>query len=233
MKQYLKAEFALCKKNRANFIIGACALFVYCLLLLFSGVGGVSYAASISLVGFVTVLFFMIPWFLSASSFFQNRKKICVSAEHMALMLGESKRMFVKTKIVVCIGHCLLMLGVIAVMQIPACLIAGEDYTLLVFGTEVMAVLGFSLLSMAVLFVCPSHRLALGIPFWCGFCGGLAGGTLSNVHEFTDKSDALDMYIGIAIAGGIVFTLAVLYRYIKTVREERRGLPKKPATREE
>lgn len=233
MKQYLKAEFALCKKNRANFIIGACAMFVYCLLLLLSGVGGVSYAASISLVGFVTVWFFLIPWFLSPSSFFQNRKKIVVSAEHMALMLGESKKTFVKTKIVVCIGHCVLMLGIIAVMQIPACLIAGEEYTLLVFGTEVMAVLGFSLLAMAVLFVCPSHRLALGIPIWSGFCGGVAGGMLSNTHEFTDKSDVLDMYIGITIAGGIVFTLAVLYRYIKTVCEERRGLPKKQTAGEE
>ena len=76
MMQYLKAEFGLCRKNRMNFILGACSLFVYCLLLLFSGVGGVKYTASISLVGGVTVLLFVIPWFLSPASFFQNRKKL-------------------------------------------------------------------------------------------------------------------------------------------------------------
>ncbi len=75
MIQLLKAEFGLCRKNRANFIIGACLLFVYCLLLMFSGVGGVKYAASVSLIGFVVVAFFLIPWFFSPSSFFRIERR--------------------------------------------------------------------------------------------------------------------------------------------------------------
>ncbi len=87
MMQYLRVEFGLCKKNKACFILGICWMFVYCMLLLFSGVGGIKYAGAISVFGFVGVLFFLIPWFLSPASFFQNRKKISISAEHMALML--------------------------------------------------------------------------------------------------------------------------------------------------
>lgn len=233
MIQYLKAEFGLCKKNRANFIIGACLLFVYCLLLLFSGVGGVKYAASISVFGFVTVWFFLIPWFLSPASYFQNRKKIVVSAEHMALMLGESKRIFIKTKVLICVGHCVLMAGIIALMQIPAYFIGGEKYSLLVFGTELVTVLGFSFISMMILFLCPGQRLVLGIPFWCGFCGGLAGGLLGDMRDFTDNEDVFQMFAAVAVAGVAVFCLAVLYRYIKTICEERRGLPKKRGNGEE
>lgn len=233
MIRYLKAEFGLCRKNRANFIIGAVLLFVYCLLLMFSGVGGVKYAASVSLVGFVVIAFFIIPWFFSPAAFFQNRKKICVSAEHMALMLGESKRTFVKTKFLICVLHCVAMVVIIAVMQIPAYLIAGEGYSLPVFWVECTAVLGFSLLSMVVLFLSPGHRLTLMFPVWSGFCGGLAGGILGDMHEIEDVNQVIHMFDGIAIIGGAAFLMAVLYRYIKTVREERRGLPKRQTPGEE
>ena len=233
MIQYLKAEFGLCRKNRTNFIIGACLLFVYCLLLLFSGIGGVKYAASISLVGFVVVMFFLIPWFFSPASFFQNRKKICVSTEHMALMLGESKRTFVKTKIVICVLHCVFIVCVIALMQIPACLIAGEKYSLWVFSTAVTAVVGFSLLCMVILFLCPSHRLAIAFPTWSGFCGGIIGGILGDMQDFSDVKEVVNLFEGIAVIGGGAFLMAVLYRYIKTVCEERRGLPEKQTAGEE
>ncbi len=227
MIHYLKAEFGLCRKNRMNFIIGAVMLFIYCLLLLFSGVGGVKYAASISIFGFVDVIFFLIPWFYSPASFFQNRKKICISAEHMALMLGESKRTFVKNKIVVCVGHCILMACVIALMQIPAYLIAGEQYTLLAFWTELVVVLGFSLLCMVILFLCPSHRITLGLPLWAGFCGGLVGSILGDLNDVSEDLDVLLMFVGIAFFGSLAFVFAVLYRYIKAVWEERRGLSKR------
>lgn len=233
MIQCLKAEFGLCRKNRANFIIGACLLFVYCFLLLFSGIGGVKYAASISLVGFVVLAFFLIPWFFSPASFFQNRKKICVSAEHMALMLGVSKRTFVKTKILVCILHCMAIMGIVAVMQIPAYLIAGEQYSLTVFWTEITSVVGFSLLSMVVLFLSPSHKLTVTFLLWSGFCGGLAGGILGDMHDIEDLSEVINMFEGIAVLGSIAFLLAGGYRYFKTVCEERRGLKKKKTAGEE
>ena len=233
MIRYLKAEFGLCRKNRANFIIGAVLMFVYCMLLMFSGVGGVKYAASISLIGFVVVAFFLIPWFFSPASFFQNRKKICVSAEHMALMLGESKRTFVKTKILVCILHCVAMVGMIAVMQIPAYLIAGEQYSLAVFWVEITAVIGFSLLSMVILFLIPNHRLTITFPVWSGFCGGIAGGILGDMHDFGDVGEVVELFEGVVLIGCAAFLLAAGYRYLMTVCEERRGLPKKKGTGEE
>jgi len=227
MIPYLKAEFGLCRKNRANFIIGVCLLFVYCLLLMFSGVGGVKYTASVSLIGFIVVAFFLIPWFFSPASFFQNRKKICVSSEHMALMLGESKRTFVKTKIIVCVLHCVAIACVISVMQIPAYLIAGEAYSLSVLVVAVTTVVGFSFLCMAILFVCPSHRLTIGFPAWSGFCGGLAGNFLSDMQDFKEVKEVVNLYGGVAVIGSVAFFLAVAYCYFKTICEERRGVPKK------
>ncbi len=148
-------------------------------------------------------------------------------------MLGESKRTFVKTKIIICVLHCVGIACVIALMQIPACLIAGEQYSLSVFWTEIVAVLGFSLLSMVILFLCPSHKLTIGFPAWSGFCGGIAGGILGDMQDFEDVKEVVNLFEGVAIFGGAAFFLAVLYRYIKTVREERRGLPKKPTAGEE
>lgn len=233
MIPYLKAEFGLCRKNTGSFILGICVLFAYCLMLLFSGVGGVRYAASISLFGFVDVIFFLIPWFCSPASFFQNRKKIAVSTEHMALMLGESKRTFVKTKIVICVLHCVLMVCVITIMQIPAYLIAGEQYSPMVYWTELVAVVGFSLLCMVILFLCPSHRLTIGLPLWSGFCGGTAASVLGDLKDMSEDMDVFRVLVVIAIVGSVSFALAVLYRYIKTVCEERRGLPKKQTVGEE
>lgn len=225
MIAYLKAEFNLCRKNRANFIIGACGLFIYCLLLLFSGVGGVRYAASISMFGFVTVLLFLIPWFLSPASRFYNRKKISISSEHMALMLGESKLTFVKNRIIVCLLHWFLLLCVVAVMQVPAFLIAGEKYSLSIFIIEIMAVTAFNLFSMIILFLCPEHKLMLGIPLWSGFCGGFVGGFTGGVFgdfERITEKEVVRMYVIIAVICAVLFAISVLYRYIKTVVEERR-----------
>lgn len=221
MIPYLKAELGLCKKNRANFILGACGLFVYCLLLLFSGVGGVKYVALISLFGWIDLLFFLIPWFVSPISYLFNRKKICVSSEHMALMLGESKRTFLKIRILVCVASWLLLLCVIAVMQIPAYLIAREQYSFFIFGTEVMAVTGFTFLSVIALFLCPAHQLMLGVPMWSGFCGGIAGAQISGVAGVPEKT-VFQQFAVIAIIGTAACVVSVAYRYRKTIWEERR-----------
>jgi len=226
----LKAEFNLCRKNRANFIIGACMLFIYCFLLLFSGVGGIQYAATTSIFGYVTVLMFLIPWFLSPASMFLNRKKICISSEHMALMLGISKRNFMRNRIVICLFHWLLMICVITVLQVPAWLIAGEQYSLSLFFAEVLSVIGFSGFAMAILFLCPGQKLTLGLPLWSGFCGGFSGGYIGSMAEdmpeFLDYS-VLRFFVIMAVAGIIVFAVSVLYGYWKALREERRGCAKK------
>lgn len=225
----LKAEFNLCRKNRANFIMGACLLFLYFLFLLFSGVGGVQYTATISIFGYVTILLFLIPWFMSPASLFQNRKKICVSSEHMALMLGLSKRTFVKNRIVICLLHWFLMICFITVMQAPAWLIAGEQYSVLLFLTEVLSVTGFSFFAMVILFVCPGQKLTIGIPLWSGFCGGFTGGYIGGVlgdMENVTKSDVTRFFCPVALIGTGLFVISVVYGYCKALCEERKGCPK-------
>ena len=118
----------------------------------------------------------------------------------------------------------MLMMCVITFMQIPAYLIAGEQYSLMVYWTEIVAVLGFSFLCMVILFLCPSHRITLGLPLWAGFCGGIIGSILGDLKDVSEDLDVLLMFVGIAFFGSLAFALAVLYRYIKTVWEEHRGI---------
>ncbi len=127
----------------------------------------------------------------------------------------------------------MLIMCLVALMQIPACLIAGEQYSLWVLWTELVTVLGFSLFTMVILFLCPSHKMMLGLPLWSGFCGGIAGGILGDMNDMTEDIDVFWSFAAIAIVGSVAFILAVLYRYIKTVCEERRGLPKKSVAGEE
>lgn len=223
----LKAEFKLCRKNRANFILGAVVLFIYCLLLLFSGVGGATYAAMISLIGFVTIMLFLIPWFMSPASMFQNRKKVCISSEHMAQMLGISKRTFVKNRIIVCLIHWGLMCCIISVLQIPAGLIAGDNYSVEIFLAELLSVMGFSCFTTIILFLCPGDKLTLGYPLWSGFCGGFAGGYIGGVLgelETITMSDVARLFCPLALIGMVLCGGAVLYAYLKALREERRGV---------
>lgn len=232
MNQYRKAEFELFKKQRGNLISGFFLLFVFALLLLFSGVGNSQYCAAATLVGYVAYLFFNLAFFLSPASHWQNRKKVIITTEQLVLTLGESKRTYVKNKIFFYGVQYLGMVALIAVMQIPAALIAGETYSLWGFFLEVEVLTSAVFMSFFVTFVIPSRAFLLSIPGWTGFCGGFVGGYFSRFAEVT-KEEAFDRFLWKAVLGIAVGVFSVIFRYVLTIVEERRGHVKKTVAGEE
>lgn len=221
MKQYIKAEWELYKKNTVIIIIALCVLFLFALLLLFSGVGGVYYSAVVSLVGYVVFLFFIMALYLSPASFWRNRQKVAIPSEQLLLTLGESKRTFVKIRLVAFFSLYLAMILLITIMQIPAYLIGREQYSLWYFGTEVVVLTALAFLSTLVLYIFPARWLPLAIPGWTGFCGGLAGSFLGDLH---DLGEVEKIFSELCIFGGIAVIVglsSMVYRYIKTIKEER------------
>ena len=233
MNRYIKAEFELFKKQKANLIIGGCIVFVFMLLLLLSGVGGSGYCAYITIVGYMAYLFFNIAFYLSPASYWQNRKKVVITTEQFVLTLGESKRTYVKNKLFFYITQYLVMVLLIAVMQIPAALIAGESYSIWGFFLIVEVFTAAVFMSFFVLFVVPARAYLFAIPGWCGFCGGFVSGYFGAFGDLT-KEEAVDRFLWKALFGVAVGVLAFTYRYLRTMVEERGGLRvRKPATGEE
>ncbi|MBQ9766917.1 MAG: hypothetical protein IJW37_02270 [Lachnospiraceae bacterium] len=226
MKQYIKAEWELYKKNTVTLIMGFISLVVYAILLLFTGVGGAHYAAAVSLVGYVVFLFFFMMLYFSPASFWKNKSKVAIPTEQLLLTLGESKRTFVKIRILALFVGWFGMMLLIALFQIPAFLIAGEAYSLWYFGIELMAVTAFVFLTMPAFALLPHRVLNWALPGVCGFCGGLAGGLIGDAEDFEEAEEAFGMFAMVAIVGVALGLLCMLYRYVKTVRDERRGLRK-------
>ncbi|MBE5929487.1 MAG: hypothetical protein E7268_00310 [Lachnospiraceae bacterium] len=233
MNRYIKAEFELFKKQKGNLIGGGCLLFVFALLLLLSGVGGSLYCAYVTIIGYVAYLFFNLAFFLSPASHWINRKKVIITTEQMVLTLGESKRTYVKNKLFFYLTEYVIMILLIAVLQIPAALIAGEAYSVWSFYLEVTVFTALVFMSFFVLFVVPSGAFLIAIPGWSGFCGGFVGGYFSRLAEMT-KEEAFERFFWKAIVGIIVGVLSVGYRYLRTIIEERGGLrARKPVIGEE
>ena len=233
MNRYMRAEFELFKKQKGNLIGGGVLTFVFALLLLLSGVGNTLYCAYVTLVGYVAYIFFNLAFFLSPASHWINRKKVVITSEQMVLTLGESKRTYVKNKLFFYLAEYLMMLLLIAVMQIPAALIAGDAYSAWGFFLEVMIFTALAFMSFFVLFVVPAKAFLLAIPGWCGFCGGFVGGYFG-VMEGLTKEEAFDRFFIKAVIGVAVGVLSVTYRYVRTIIEERGGLRvRKPVTGEE
>lgn len=233
MNRYIKAEFELFKKQKANLIIGGCVVFVFMMLLLLSGVGGSGYCAYITLVGYMAYLFFNIAFYLSPASYWLNRKKVVITTEQLVLTLGESKRTYVKNKIFFYVAQYLVMVLLIAVMQIPAALIAGEEYSLWGFFLIIEVFTTAVFMSFLVLFVVPARAYLFAIPGWCGFVGGFISMYFGVFTELS-KEVAVENFLGKALFGITVGVLAFTYRYLRTIVEERGGLRvRKPATGEE
>ncbi len=233
MNRYIKAEFELFKKQKGNVIGGFVLLFVFALLLLLSGVGGSLYCAYVTIIGYVAYLFFNLAFFLSPASHWINRKKVIITTEQMVLTLGESKRTYVKNKLFFYLAEYLIMVVLIAVMQIPAVLIAGEAYSVWGFYLELTIFTVLVFMSFFVLFVVPTKAFLLAIPGWTGFCGGFVGGYFG-VMEGLTKEEAFDRFFIKAVIGVAVGVLSVTYRYVRTIIEERGGLRvRKPVTGEE
>ena len=221
MKQYIKAEFALFKKNTFNVIAGCCGLFIYAMLLLFSGIGSTGYVTVISLMGYMAFLFFIMALYFSPASYWKERQKVCVSTEQMVLNLGESKRVFVQIRILAFFSLYVCMLILIAFMQFPAFLIAGEGYSVLDFGIEVVVLTVFVFLTVPVLYLVPARWLMIALPGLTGFSGGIAGGIMGGSMATIDADGIFTTFLvtaGITVAVGL---LSVAYRWWKTIRDER------------
>lgn len=233
MNRYIKAEFELFKKQKGNLIGGGVLLFVFALLLLFSGVGSTLYCTYVTLVGYVAYLFLNLAFFLSPASHWINRKKVIITSEQMVLTLGESKRTYVKNKLFFYLAEYLIMVVLIAVMQIPAVLIAGEVYSVWGFYLELTIFTALVFMSFFVLFVVPTKAFLLAIPGWTGFCGGFVGGYIG-VMEGLSKEEVFDRFFVKAAIGVAVGVFSVGYRYVRTIAEERGGLQvRKPVAGEE
>ena len=226
MKHYIKAEWELYKKNTLTLIMGFVCLVVYAILLLFTGVGGAHYAAAISLLGYVVFLFFYMALYFSPASFFRNKSKVVIPTEQLVLTLGESKRLFLKIRFWALFIEWFGMMLLIALFQIQAFWIAGEAYSLWYFGIEAVAVTGFAFLTMPAFTLLPHRVLNWALPGVSGFCGGLAGGLIGDAEDFEEAEKAFGMFAMVAMVGVVLGLLCMLYRYIKTVRDERRGLRK-------
>jgi len=232
MNRYVKAEFELVKKQKGNLIGGGCLLFVFALFLLFSGVGNSQYCAAVAIIGYATYLFICVAFVFSPASYWQNRKKIVVTTEHMVLLLGESKRNHVKNKLFFLLILYFGMLALMAVMQLPAALIAGAKYSLWSYGLEVLIFTFVIFLSFIVFFAVPANGLFLAIMGWCGFCGGFVGGYFSVFAELT-KAECVDRFWVMAVVGVAIGVISIAYCYIRTVIEERGGLFKRTDSRED
>ena len=67
------------------------------------------------------------------------------------------------------------ILAITAVMQLPAYLIAREQYSLLVFGMQELQLFALPMLFLAVAIWLPSKNLTLTFSGLAGFCGGIFG----------------------------------------------------------
>lgn len=223
MKHYIKAEFELFKKQFGCLIGGACVLVLFAILLLFSGIGGAFYCAAITVVGCIGYLFFVVAIFMSPASHWENRRKILITAEQLVLTLGESKRTYFKIRVLACGVFYLGIVGIIAVMQIPAALIARDFYSIWGFALEVMIFTAVVFLGFVVLFLLPSRAYAYSIIGWSGMVGGFAGGYFGLFSEGT-KAEAVESFFVKMLVCVVIGVLAVLCRWILILREERGGL---------
>ena len=223
MKQYIKAEFELFKKQFGCLIGGACLLVLFAILLLFSGIGGAFYCAAVTVVGCIGYLFFVVAIFMSPASHWENRRKILITAEQLVLTLGESKRTYFKIRLMACGVFYLGIVGIIAAMQIPAALIARDFYSLWGFCLEVIIFTAVVFLGFVVMFLLPSRAFAYSVMGWSGMVGGFVGGYFGVFSEGT-KAEAVDRFFVKMLVCIAIGVLAVVCRGILILREERGGL---------
>ena len=222
MKQYIKAEFELFKKQKGVLIGGGFILFLFAFLLLFSGVGNAFYCAAVTVLGCIAYVFFVVATFLSPASHWENRRKIIIPTEQMVLLLGESERTYIKIKMIACGLFYLAILGAITILQVPAAFIAGKQYSLWGFGLEVLIFTAVVFLGLTVLFLVPLRVFSYAIIGWCGMVGGFVGGYFGVFAEGT-KAQAFERFwlktlfcVGIGI-------VSVLFRWLRAIGRERGG----------
>lgn len=221
MRQYIKAEWELYKKSYCRLIAGGVTVFLYGLLLLFSGIMGLDYIVVSAIVGIIALIFFMVPMYFSPVQFLQNRKKQQVAVEQLVLALGESKRIFLQIRL---LGWGVLLSGIVlftTVMQVPALLIAGGSYRPSNFAIEICVLLAFFFSSLIPPCLVSSRNLLLVWSAWIGFqCGIMAGYFSDGGVEEENQVLVLTVWV---LFWFVIAAASFLFRYFRTVREERGG----------
>lgn len=225
MKQYIKAEWELYKKNYYLLIAGGAAVFLYGLFLMFSGIMEQIHVAVSAMIGIIALLFFLIPMYFSPVHFLQNRKKQNVAAEKMVLALGESKRIFLQVRL---LGWGVLYFGIVlftAVMQLPALLIARGSYRLSGFAIELCVLSAFFFASLIPPCLVSCRSLLKVWSVWIGVQCGILGGYFSDGG--VEEESMVRVLAVWALFWFVIAAVSFLFRYCRTVREERGGKEKK------
>jgi hypothetical protein len=114
------------------------------------------------------------------------------------------------------------ILAITAVMQLPAYLIAREQYSLLVFGMQELQLFALPMLFLAVAIWLPSKNLTLTFSGLAGFCGGIFGGMLGeSVGSKEGLTDMLIEYAVLAAVAVILSGISIVWRFARLSREER------------
>lgn len=228
MKQYMKAEWELYKKHRGKLITGVCLLPFYMFSLIFTGIIGPDCFIFCTLLGTSMLIAFLTPMYFFPRERLWNRRG-CVTMEQVVLTLGESKRVFLQIRL---LAWGILILGMVlfsAVMQIPALLIAGKQYSFFYFLIEIFNILTLFFALLIPICLLPYRYLFLGMSPWVGFCFGIETSVLMSMAE--EGIQEKERAYGAAVLALIFFILAgcaFLFRYIRTIREERgRKAPEK------
>lgn len=219
MRQYIRAEWGLYRQNRIKMIVGGAFLFLYGLLLLFAGIMEESYIAIASMAGNIALLWFLVPLYFVPLEFWKSWRKKGLSTEQLVLMLGESKRIFLLVRL--CAWGVLYfgMLLFTAVMQLPAALIARGSYGISCFAIEVSL---FSMFFFSILIPpCIIHFRYLTF-VWSVFIGFQAG-MMSGYFEGDGEESLLPEVAVLAVFWFVLAADAFLFRYFRTIRQERGG----------
>ncbi len=215
MKRFLKAEWELYKKNTGRFIAAMVCLFAYTFLLLFSGIFRYEYVAFVSMMGFLAAFLLWLPLYICNFG-----RKTGVSTEQFLLCLGETKRIYLQIRLVAVLVLLFGMLLLTALMQIPAALLAPESYRITFFLSEASILTADICAAGMMAWLVPSRYVLLVLPGWVGFHCGIMAGFLSG----TEKEEMSSVFSGIYVYALLMVALfigAYLFRYLRTVRQER------------
>lgn len=219
MRQYIRAEWGLYRQNRVKLFVGSAFLVLYGLLLMFAGVMEDYHIAIATMAVDAAVVAFLFPLYFIPVEFWKSRRSKGLTMEQLLLMLGESKRIFLLIRLLAWIALYFGILLFTAVLQLPAALIAGESYGISCFAIEVSF---FSMFFFSILIPpCIIHFRYLTF-IWSGFIGFQIG-MMAGYFEEGGEENLLPEAAVLAVFWFILAAAAFLFRYFRTIRQERGG----------
>lgn len=219
MRQYIRAEWGLYRQNRMKLIVGGAFLFLYGLLLLFAGIMEEHHIAIATMAGYIAIVCFLFPLYFAPVEFWISRRKQRLSTEQLVLMLGESKRIFLLIRLCAWVVLYFGMLLFIAVIQLPAALIARGSYGISCFAIEVSL---FSMFFFSILIPLCIVQFRYLLFIWSSFIGFQAG-IMIGYFDGDGEESLLPKAAVLAAFWFVLAAAAFLFRYFRTIRQERGG----------